>query len=188
MPVHERLSETTDRWSYDVGTREFAGLLQTDRATRMELTSVLAKSRFDAFFWESKSTTAVTADQPFEFVLVDAPALVDVTTDPRPFAANLSGLEPVTTFPNIGYDAVLVVPRPRVSLPAYAHLARFVREAPAGQIDALWTAVGAAMDAWWARTPDRLWVSTSGLGVYWLHVRLDSGPKYYSHRPYRLVT
>ena len=30
-----------------------------------------------------------------------------------------------------------------------------------------------------------LWVSTSGLGVYWLHVRLDSYPKYYQHAPYK---
>ena len=30
-----------------------------------------------------------------------------------------------------------------------------------------------------------LWVSTSGAGVYWLHLRLDSFPKYYTHAPYR---
>lgn len=29
-----------------------------------------------------------------------------------------------------------------------------------------------------------LWVSTNGAGVAWLHVRLDSTPKYYSYRPY----
>ena len=28
------------------------------------------------------------------------------------------------------------------------------------------------------------WVSTAGGGVAWLHVRLDSAPKYYTHRPY----
>ena len=30
-----------------------------------------------------------------------------------------------------------------------------------------------------------LWVSTCGLGVYWLHVRLDSFPKYYRYAPYQ---
>jgi hypothetical protein len=30
-----------------------------------------------------------------------------------------------------------------------------------------------------------LWLSTSGLGVAWLHVRLDERPKYYTHAPYR---
>jgi len=37
-----------------------------------------------------------------------------------------------------------------------------------------------------ARLSDRpLWVSTSGLGVAWLHVRLDARPKYYQYTPYR---
>jgi hypothetical protein len=29
-----------------------------------------------------------------------------------------------------------------------------------------------------------MWLSTSGLGVAWLHIRLDSTPKYYQHQPY----
>jgi len=33
-----------------------------------------------------------------------------------------------------------------------------------------------------ADTP--LWLSTAGLGVSWLHVRLDTRPKYYRHRVY----
>lgn len=31
-----------------------------------------------------------------------------------------------------------------------------------------------------------LWISTSGLGVSWLHVRLNFYPKYYSHNSYKL--
>ena len=30
----------------------------------------------------------------------------------------------------------------------------------------------------------RLWISTSGLGVSWLHIRLDSIPKYYNYKEY----
>ena len=30
-----------------------------------------------------------------------------------------------------------------------------------------------------------LWLSTSGLGVAWLHLRLDHEPKYYQYAPYR---
>ncbi len=29
------------------------------------------------------------------------------------------------------------------------------------------------------------WLNTSGLGVPWLHVRIDSRPKYITYRPYR---
>ena len=30
-----------------------------------------------------------------------------------------------------------------------------------------------------------VWVNTEGSGVYWLHVRIDSRPKYYHFAPYR---
>ncbi len=30
-----------------------------------------------------------------------------------------------------------------------------------------------------------LWLSTAGGGVAWLHVRLDSRPKYYGYSPYK---
>jgi len=33
----------------------------------------------------------------------------------------------------------------------------------------------------------RVWLSTAGMGVSWLHVRLDDRPKYYGHRPYRIA-
>jgi hypothetical protein len=32
---------------------------------------------------------------------------------------------------------------------------------------------------------ERRWLSTSGLGVSWLHMRLDSTPKYYNWQPYK---
>jgi hypothetical protein len=32
-----------------------------------------------------------------------------------------------------------------------------------------------------------MWVSTSGLGVYWLYIRLDSFPKYYNFQPYKTL-
>ncbi len=35
--------------------------------------------------------------------------------------------------------------------------------------------------------PDGAKVSTNGLGVAWLHVRLDTRPKYYTFQPYRTM-
>jgi len=58
-----------------------------------------------------------------------------------------------------------------------------VRNAPAPQVHALLQRL--AREAL-ARLSDRpLWISTAGMGVYWLHVRLDSRPKYYRHAPYK---
>ena len=34
--------------------------------------------------------------------------------------------------------------------------------------------------------PDQnVWLSTSGLGVVWVHVQLDSSPKYYQYASFR---
>jgi hypothetical protein len=52
------------------------------------------------------------------------------------------------------------------------------------RISAVWQAVGDALLARVAADP--VWLSTAGLGVSWLHVRLDSRPKYYRHVPYKL--
>ena len=86
-------------------------------------------------------------------------------------------------FANHGHDATLIAPCPRVSLSAYPHLAAFIREAPERQRHALWQGVGKALERRLDGRP--LWLSTAGLGVYWLHLRLDSHPKYYSFQAYR---
>jgi hypothetical protein len=85
-------------------------------------------------------------------------------------------------FSNLGGDAVLVVPWAAAGL-AYPDLASFLRTAPESQKRELWRQVGSSVAT---RLSDReLWLNTAGGGVAWLHVRLDSTPKYYHHQPYR---
>ena len=155
-----------------------------DEAFRSAFTRTLADAPFKAYKWETPPVTAGTLDRPFEFVLLDAPAL-DRPPDATAFADQFRGGgdgELVASFPNLGGDAVLVVPRPAGSLSAYAHLAAFLRSAPERQAHELWRVLGAATEARLGTEP--LWVSTAGMGVPWLHVRLDSRPKYYGFRPY----
>ena len=65
----------------------------------------------------------------------------------------------------------------------FAHLAAFVRGAPAQQRHVLWQRVADAMMRRLSGQP--VWLSTAGAGVSWLHVRLDDRPKYYSFSEYR---
>ena len=65
-------------------------------------------------------------------------------------------------------------------------MASFVSDrALAPQAHLLLAAVGEQMAGRVSLTEDSVWLSTSGLGVYWLHVRLDSRPKYYTYEPYK---
>ena len=54
------------------------------------------------------------------------------------------------------------------------------------KVRAFWQEVGKQMEIRLRQDPGRsVWLSTSGLGVYWLHMRLDSYPKYYTHDEYK---
>jgi hypothetical protein len=167
-------SEILSRWQNDPGFRTF-------------FTTLLADAPFSAFRWETPPITAATAHRPFEFVLLNSPGLA-TKPDADAFAEyfpRASGKESVVSFPNLGNDAILVVPCPRGRMSAYGHLAAFVREAPESQKHSLWELVGRVVEK--KLGPTAVWLSTAGAGVSWLHVRLDNRPKYYGYGPYRSV-
>jgi hypothetical protein len=148
-------------------------------------TSTMVASEFEAFFWETPAITKATLNHPFEFVLVSAPSLNDLRPEPNAFSEHFKAhpTAQIVTFTNLGRDATLVVPAPLAEASCYTHLASFLRRAPEKQTSALWQNVYAALASRTSNVP--VWVSTAGMGVSWLHVRLDSRPKYYRHGPYR---
>jgi len=88
----------------------------------------------------------------------------------------------VVVFPNLGGDAVLIAPCPRGHVDAYPHLAAFLRQGEKDQIRKLWQVAAETLLDRLSDTP--VWLSTAGIGVAWLHLRLDTRPKYYRYRPY----
>lgn len=169
-------AEVLSRWQHDA---EFQALCR----------AVLAEAPYPALFWEMPPLTADTRDQPYEWVMINSPTLARVSPNPAPFAQHITagqGTNQVTTFTNLGGDAQLIVPCQNGDETGYTHIAAFMRSAPQPQIAALWSTLGQTIDANLAtRGRQPLWVSTSGLGVFWLHIRLDSRPKYYQHIPYK---
>jgi hypothetical protein len=235
------------------------------------LNEIIRTSPYTALFWETPAVASYHQyqTQRFEFVLVNAPELHDMTVfdnknqhDIHPFIKPLASQQSknhnpyAASFPNLGGDAVLIVPKyiandddnnnnnnsmvDTVSPNAasggivaphtarYAHLANFIRyhhslpsstSAETNQqhrhmVYAVWQMVAHTYDAQ-IRTrfasdpqdeigssnqrregldtknsqPQRqgLWLSTSGLGVLYLHFRIDTVPKYYSHVPYKTI-
>lgn len=165
---------------------EVIGLWQKNTSFNSFFNSLLADSPFSTYFWETPFITLSTINQKFEFVLVDNPRLQQANPNPHPFKKHFdtnSNNQQVITFTNLGKDAILVVPRPCLENSVYTHIANFVRQAPSFQQITLWQIVGKVLQQNLNEKP--IWVSTSGLGVYWLHIRLDSYPKYYSFQPYK---
>ena len=137
---------------------------------------------FEAYCWESPPLTASDLDRAFECVLVDSPALTRVSADSAPFEEHFKGAHGCVVFPSLGKDATLIAPCPDDASTSYAHLAAFLRSASTAQVEELWQALAFSLRDCVRTAP--LWLSTAGLGVSWLHVRLDSRPKYYRYRPY----
>lgn len=159
----------------------YFALLRDDPDFANWYTEQLATSPFTAIFWEHPPLGNSNIDTHAEFVLVDAPMLDTLPPNPEAFRSYFSE-EAVVSFRNIGGDATLVAPSPIDASTNYAHLAAFLRSASAQQVRSLWHRVAVAVVDTLADGP--MWLSTSGLGVAWLHVRLDSSPKYYQHQPY----
>ena len=148
--------------------------------------SVLSDSPFDAFFWEHPPVSNLNIKQVYEFVLVPSPQLSNVNADLSPFQEKFNSRrsnESVLAFENLGRDAELIVPCPVMEKNIYAHFASFIRNAPENQKHDLFRILASALGKRISSKPT--WLSTSGLGVYWLHIRLDSRPKYYSYQLYR---
>lgn len=167
--------------SYD----EVIRLWQGDEGFRRFFTEAVRDSGFEAFFWETPPVTLSTLGRPFEFVVVEGGALARLRPDPQPFSKHFAARScpEVLSFPNLGGDATLIVPAPvSPDQACYTHLGNFLRAAPTGQVDRFWQVVGETMQQRVSASP--LWLSTAGMGVSWLHLRLDSRPKYYRHRPY----
>jgi hypothetical protein len=147
---------------------------------------VLAQTRFVAFFWEMPPIARGPPDVPYESVLIESRALAQIEPDAHAFGAHFDRMDAtVAAFPNLGGDALLVVPRPLGEISAYAHLAAFVRSGPEEQKHDFLLALGRAAANRLHESDKRIWISTSGLGVAWLHARLDDWPKYYQHAAYR---
>jgi hypothetical protein len=139
---------------------------------------------FTAYCWECRPVTDQDLDQAFECVFVESPLLVGRAADWRPFEAHFRGDRDAVSFESLGKDAILVSPCPGEGGGDFAHLSSFMSTATERRVSALWHAVGDALEARISSHP--VWLSTAGLGVSWLHVRLDSRPKYYRHAPYKL--
>lgn len=145
--------------------------------------SRLGDCDYKAFFWENKPVTNRNLDEPYEFRLIDSDYLAGADPSVQTFQQYFEAGREVVSFSNLGGDAQLVVPCPVEDHSVYTHIGNFVRYAPEAQILSFWKKIGIEMQNRVSDEP--IWLSTSGLGVSWLHVRLDSVPKYYQTESYK---
>lgn len=143
---------------------------------------------FTALFWETPPVMHATIDQPYKFVAVDSTRLASSRQNPSAFAVHFRKAIPgssVVEFHNLSGTSKLIAPVDRGGNRNYAHFAAFIRTAPRETAHEMFRVIASEIETNLDRRP--LWISTSGLGVYWTHVRLDRTPKYYSYGPYKII-
>ena len=162
--------------------KEFLSRLRTDENFQFWFSKLLAESSFEAFRWECPALTVESLSNAVQFVLVHEPSFATRPTNGSAFRKFFNDNH-ANAFPNLGGDAVMIVPSPKTDPKIYGHLASFIRHAPSEQKQALWELVANETLKNLSQKPK--WLSTAGGAVPWLHVRLDKRPKYYHHQPYK---
>ncbi len=146
--------------------------------------SIFKKCGFHSYVWETPPVTAGSAHRDFEFVIHNSPMpsrSPDHLTYSDYFDTEVAP-DGVVAFDNLGGDALLVVPSPYRGNANYSGLSDFFREAPIAQQRGLWRELARHAKSRLSDQP--MWLSVAGGGIYWLHIRLDSIPKYYRYSPY----
>ncbi len=161
--------------------------LATNAGIQSALTGGIVQIPFAALYLECSPFAPTTGDKPFECVAINATPAFNGAANSAAFDTHFVGVphdQTIVSFENLGKDAILVVPKPIAANAVYYHLKSFLNGAPAAQTAELWATTGRDLDAQLAKGKT-IWLSTHGTGVPWLHVRLDTTPKYYSYAPFK---
>ncbi|MDR9366541.1 MAG: hypothetical protein RI575_14490 [Balneolaceae bacterium] len=166
-----------------ISNQYFLELLSNSQPFRKFYNGFLADSDYDAFFWENRPITNQNLEVNYECNIINSDFLASRSPDSHTFRQYFDSNKKVVTFPNLGNDAQLIVPCPQKEDNCYTHIGSFVRKADEDQIDKFWQITG--HETLQAVNSKPKWLSTSGLGVFWLHVRIDTIPKYYQTKEYK---
>lgn len=175
------------RFEYDgkaLSFREILDLWENSENAIQAYVSGIRNLGFTQFFWEHPAINSKTLDHTYEFMILKTEAFSSREIDKEAFGSKLSSEKQVEVFPNLGRNAMLVVPTIHSDEEHYKHLSIFMERAPTKQITELFEAIGKAMKTE-LKEGRPIWLSTAGLGVIWLHIRLDTTPKYYKTKTYK---
>ena len=131
------------------------------------------------FFWKTSVINKYT-DLNFYEEFIENDLLInknqDINTFQEYFNKNKTEKYAIS-FPNLSGDTTLIVPVPRVRK-NFSNLFYFMKNASNKQQSELWKlVVKEALKL--LKVNENIWISTHGLGVNYLHIRVSNTPKYY---------
>ncbi|MEM8524631.1 MAG: hypothetical protein AAGG68_08300 [Bacteroidota bacterium] len=166
-----------------ISFRQFIEILKRSSTFRLFFNNLFSQAEFNAFFWEVRPVIKDQLDNDFEFVIIQNTALEHRKSDASNLEDYLVSDELALGYENLRKDTKYIIPTEKAASEIYNHLANFVRNVPEEQINQFWKKVAAEYRKSVSEQP--VWLSTHGLEARWLHVRIDSKPRYYSYNDYR---
>lgn len=166
-----------------ISNREFIFMLRNDKLFREKFTDIIRSCPYAEYRWECGYISRGNLDSAFIFAMVDSPELNSSVNYRGEFDSYISNKScDAVAFKNIGSTSNLISPTKEQDCGGrdYGTIARFLRTANSRKIDAVWKKLGDSASHRIGET--KLWISTAGGGVRWLHFRLDLYPKYYKCR------
>lgn len=181
-----RLSNGT-KWSswYDI----FAIINSNDYFVN-SLIQILQSNPFDEYYLEFKPTSLTDSPRTiFEFVIIKTSGFAN-NPDIKTFGEKKlnTNSNQIQIFPNPTKTAILICPcfNHLYSMNSYTHIGKFMSSSNQKQKSIL---LQGAFETYYnelSKSPNKkLWLSTHGKGVGWLHIRIDYTPKYITWPEYK---
>jgi len=144
----------------------------------------IIKLDYKAFYWEHPAINKEFLPKKYECILQRSKPLEYLPSNEIAFQDYLFYKEQVADFMNIGKNARLVIPTKKSDKEIYNHMGKFITGATQEQIIAVFNRVGKIIINE-IEEQELIWLNTAGLGVIWLHIRMDTTPKYYKTKRYK---
>ncbi len=141
---------------------------------------------YQAFYWEHPAINEAFLEKKYECILQRSKPLENLQSNENTFKEYIHANNQVADFMNLGKNARLIVPTKQTDQEVYNHLGKFINFAKDEQIIKIFQQLGDAVLEE-LKEEKAIWLNTAGLGVIWLHIRLDTKPKYYKTKLYKNI-
>ena len=154
-------------------------LLNMNKSFRSLVAEAFKRVPFKHYmFGFTKINSEADKRNPFKIFFKNSPEFKNITADPEPFLQYFQDSKKKwTKFLNIGRDTLLLVPCPPKAQPNYEYyksIGDYVENHSSKDFEEVLKNIGYIA----SRLKAPMYINTHGFGVHWLHIRIDTKPKY----------
>lgn len=186
--------ETTQKKRFNVSFYDFFTLLVTDEKFRELICNIFKDCEYNNVYWEFPGINKTNMNNKAEFVIIKTNSFAK--SNHMAFSEYFDDFQniKIIQFKNSSKDCDLITPTPINNKNYYnscSDIMTFFKSAfvPEELLHQLLITIGSTMLKYLnanltTSSNQKKYLSTSGRGVQWLHVRICNTPRYYNHEEY----